>query len=94
MTDAAQRRTGLVREFRCATTAVRLLVLTQLAFNVGFFMVLPYLSVHLSSDLGQATAVVGVVLGLRSSYQRTPVTPPPASTVWLVTQAWWVPRLR
>jgi MFS family permease len=47
-----------------------LLVLTQLAFNVGFFMVLPYLSVHLSSDLGQATAVVGVVLGLRTVSQQ------------------------
>lgn len=70
MTDAAQRRTGLVRGFRRATTAVRLLVLTQLAFNVGFFMVLPYLSVHLSSDLGQATAVVGVVLGLRTVSQQ------------------------
>ncbi|KQY09204.1 hypothetical protein ASD37_01675 [Mycobacterium sp. Root135] len=70
MTDAAQRPAGLVRGFRCATTTVRLLVLTQLAFNVGFFMVLPYLSVHLSSDLGQATAVVGVVLGLRTVSQQ------------------------
>lgn len=70
MTDAAQRRNGLVRGFASASTPVRLLVLTQLAFNVGFFMVLPYLSVHLSSDLGQATAVVGVVLGLRTVSQQ------------------------
>ncbi|WLP90696.1 MFS transporter [Gordonia sp. NB41Y] len=49
---------------------VRLLVLTQLAFNVGFFMVLPYLSVHLTSDLGQAAAVVGAILGLRTVAQQ------------------------
>jgi len=70
MTGAAARRTGLIREFARASPAVRLLVMTQLAFNVGFFMVLPYLSVHLSSDLGQATAVVGVVLGLRTASQQ------------------------
>lgn len=70
MTGAAARRTGLIGEFVRASRAVRLLVLTQLAFNVGFFMVLPYLSVHLSSDLGQATAVVGVVLGLRTASQQ------------------------
>lgn len=70
MTDAAQQRNGLIRGFRAASATVRLLVLTQLAFNVGFFMVLPYLSVHLSSDLGQATAVVGVVLGLRTVSQQ------------------------
>jgi MFS family permease len=70
MTGTAQRRNGLIRGFGCASSTVRLLVLTQLAFNVGFFMVLPYLSVHLSSDLGQATAVVGVVLGLRTVSQQ------------------------
>lgn len=70
MTGAAARRTGLIREFTRASPAIRLLVLTQLAFNVGFFMVLPYLSVHLSSDLGQATAVVGAVLGLRTVSQQ------------------------
>jgi MFS family permease len=59
-----------VNGFTAATPVVRLLVLTQLAFNVGFFMVLPYLSVHLSSDLGQATAVVGAVLGLRTVSQQ------------------------
>ncbi|MBM7368292.1 MFS transporter [Gordonia hydrophobica] len=66
----AFRRPHLIQGFSDATPVVRLLVLTQLAFNVGFFMVLPYLSVHLSSDLGQATAVVGAVLGLRTVSQQ------------------------
>lgn len=66
----ARRRPQLIQGFLTAGPVVRLLVLTQLAFNVGFFMVLPYLSVHLSSDLGQATAVVGAVLGLRTVSQQ------------------------
>ncbi|MBY3795190.1 MFS transporter [Rhodococcus fascians] len=53
-----------------ATPTVRLLVLTQMTFNVGFFMVLPYLSVHLTSDLGLGAALVGVVLGIRTFSQQ------------------------
>lgn len=53
-----------------ATPTVRLLVLTQLTFNVGFFMVLPYLSVHLTSDLSLGAAMVGVVLGVRTFSQQ------------------------
>jgi MFS family permease len=63
-------RFGLTAGLARASPVVRLLVLTQLAFNVGFFMVLPYLSVHLSSDLGQATVIVGAVLGLRTVSQQ------------------------
>lgn len=66
----ARARSGLIAGFTAASPVVRLLVVTQLAFNVGFFMVLPYLSVHLSTDLGQATAVVGAVLGLRTVSQQ------------------------
>jgi MFS family permease len=49
---------------------MRLLVLTQLAFNVGFYMVVPYLAVHLAEDLGLAGGVVGLVLGLRTFSQQ------------------------
>lgn len=45
-------------------------MVTQLAFNVGFFMVLPYLSVHLARDLGLAPALVGLALGLRTFSQQ------------------------
>lgn len=57
-------------DLRAASPVVRLLVLTQLAFNIGFFMVLPYLSVHLTDDLGLAAALVGLTLGLRTFSQQ------------------------
>ncbi|MGW5753146.1 MFS transporter [Nocardia rhamnosiphila] len=63
-------RWSLLTGLAAATPAVRLLVLTQLAFNIGFFMVLPYLSVHLTEDLGLRAAFVGVVLGLRTFSQQ------------------------
>ncbi|WP_024794246.1 MDR family MFS transporter [Tomitella biformata] len=63
-------RASLSRTLADATPVVRLLVLTQLAFNIGFFMVLPYLAVHLSQDLGMTTLVVGAVLGLRTFSQQ------------------------
>ncbi|MEQ3552198.1 MFS transporter [Pseudonocardia nematodicida] len=49
---------------------MKLLVSTQLAFNVGFYMVLPYLATHLAEDLGLAAAAVGLVLGLRTFSQQ------------------------
>ncbi|MGW5381065.1 MFS transporter [Nocardia sp. NPDC003963] len=64
------RRWSLLTGLTAATPIVRLLVLTQLAFNVGFFMVLPYLSVHLTEDLGLRVAFVGMVLGLRTFSQQ------------------------
>ncbi|GAA2050493.1 MFS transporter [Williamsia deligens] len=57
---------GVVR----SSSTVRLLVLTQLVFNTGFFMVLPYLAVHLTDGVGQGAAVVGAVLGLRTLMQQ------------------------
>ncbi|MDI6101685.1 MFS transporter [Actinoplanes sp. NEAU-A12] len=48
----------------------RLLVLTQLAFNIGFYLVLPFLADHLADDLGLAAATVGLVLGLRTFSQQ------------------------
>ncbi|WP_229897480.1 MFS transporter [Streptomyces finlayi] len=52
------------------TPYLRLLVGTQLAFNVGFFAVLPYLAQHLGGALGMAGWVVGFVLGLRTFSQQ------------------------
>jgi MFS family permease len=48
----------------------RLLVLTQLAFNIGFYLVLPFLAGHLVGGLGLAAATVGLVLGLRTFSQQ------------------------
>ncbi|MDN0198487.1 MFS transporter [Streptomyces sp. S.PNR 29] len=49
---------------------LRLLILTQLAFNIGFFAVLPFLSEHLGQSLGMAGWLVGLVLGLRTFSQQ------------------------
>ncbi|MFI5673993.1 MDR family MFS transporter [Streptomyces cellulosae] len=49
---------------------LRLLILTQLAFNIGFFVVLPFLSEHLGRAVGMAGWLVGLVLGLRTFSQQ------------------------
>ncbi|WP_328660325.1 MDR family MFS transporter [Streptomyces sp. NBC_00334] len=49
---------------------LRLLILTQLAFNIGFFAVLPFLSEHLGQSVGMAGWLVGFVLGLRTFSQQ------------------------
>lgn len=55
---------------RRAGPLVRLLVLSQLAFNTGFYLVLPFLAVHLASDLALAAGTVALVLGLRTASQQ------------------------
>lgn len=49
---------------------VRLMALTMLGFNAGFYLVLPYLAAHLTDDLGLGAAVVGTVLGVRMLCQQ------------------------
>ncbi|MFI7411813.1 MDR family MFS transporter [Streptomyces sp. NPDC049627] len=49
---------------------LRLLILTQLAFNIGFFAVLPFLAEHLGQAIGMAGWLVGFVLGLRTFSQQ------------------------
>ncbi|MDX3579926.1 MFS transporter [Streptomyces sp. FL07-04A] len=48
----------------------RLLIVTQFAFNVGFFAVLPFLAEHLGDAVGMAGWLVGFVLGLRTFSQQ------------------------
>jgi ABC-type dipeptide/oligopeptide/nickel transport system ATPase component/MFS family permease len=56
--------------FRRLPGVVRLLLLSQLAFNVGFYLVVPFLAVHLTEDLALAGGVVGLVLGIRTFSQQ------------------------
>ncbi|MEV5607851.1 MFS transporter [Streptomyces sp. NPDC052225] len=60
-------RRGLVSEL---PSYLRLLAGTQLAFNLGFYAVLPYLAAHLSDSIGLAGWAVGLVLGLRTFSQQ------------------------
>ncbi|MCW0213535.1 MAG: MFS transporter [Pseudonocardia sp.] len=64
------RRWRLLADLDRLPPVMRLLVGTQLAFNVGFYMVLPYLATHLTDDLALAGGVVGLVLGLRTFCQQ------------------------
>ena len=66
----ALRRWLILVEISALPPVPRLLVLTQLAFNIGFYLVLPFLADHLADDLGLASAVVGLVLGLRTFSQQ------------------------
>ncbi|MGW3412117.1 MDR family MFS transporter [Streptomyces sp. NPDC000888] len=58
------------RTWRQLSPLLRLLILTQLAFNIGFFAVLPFLAEHLGTAIGMAGWLVGLVLGLRTFSQQ------------------------
>ncbi|MEU4145685.1 MFS transporter [Streptomyces parvulus] len=72
MTSLSGRRPALRAPGRGTPLSplLRLLVLTQLAFNVGFFAVLPFLAEHLGRSVGMAGWLVGFVLGLRTFSQQ------------------------
>ncbi|MBZ4020528.1 MDR family MFS transporter [Streptomyces purpurogeneiscleroticus] len=61
------RREGTWRHL---SPLLRLLIATQLAFNIGFFAVLPFLAEHLGAAIGMAGWLVGLVLGLRTFSQQ------------------------
>ena len=48
----------------------RLLLASQLAFNIGFYLVVPFLAVHLAENLALAGGVIGLVLGVRTFSQQ------------------------
>lgn len=68
--------TGLLRRwpplalFLRLPAVPRLLLLSQLAFNFGFYLVVPFLVVRLTEDLAFAGGLVGLVLGARTFSQQ------------------------
>ncbi|HEX2144282.1 MAG TPA: MFS transporter, partial [Glycomyces sp.] len=59
-----------IRSFAEQPLAVRLLLVNQLGVNLGFYMVIPYLAVHLEASAGMSLAAIGVVLGVRNLAQQ------------------------
>jgi len=57
-------------ELRSFPLAIRLLLVNQFGVNTGFYLLIPYLAVHLGEDLGMSAAVVGIVLGVRNLSQQ------------------------
>jgi len=60
----------MLRQFRTFGRPVQLLLLNQLVINMGFYMLVPYLSSYLGNTLGFATWMVGLVLGMRTFSQQ------------------------
>ena len=62
--------TGVLRQFLSFNHPSRLLLINQLTINVGFYMLMPYLTGYLSDSLAMAAWTVGLVLGMRNLSQQ------------------------
>ncbi|WP_439659423.1 MDR family MFS transporter [Lentzea sp. HUAS TT2] len=62
--------TSTLRQFRSFDRPVRLLLINQFSINVGFYMLMPYLAMHLSGALALTGWAVGLVLGVRNFSQQ------------------------
>ncbi|MHA2789618.1 MFS transporter [Corynebacterium sp. S7] len=60
----------VLAQFLALPPIIRLLLITQLAFNVGFYLVVPFLATYLTESLAASGAIVGLVLGLRTFSQQ------------------------
>ncbi|MFF4350999.1 MDR family MFS transporter [Streptomyces sp. NPDC001530] len=61
---------SLTEQFRSFSGCVRLLMVQQFTINTAFYMLMPYLAVHLADGLGMAAWAVGLVLGVRNFTQQ------------------------
>ncbi|MDV8149760.1 MFS transporter [Arthrobacter sp. B10-11] len=52
------------------TVSPRLLLSSQLIFNIGFYSVIPFLAVAMREDFAMGTTAVGIVLGARTFAQQ------------------------
>lgn len=49
---------------------IQALLITQMLFNIGFYLVVPFIAVEMTDSLGASGAVVGLVLGVRTFSQQ------------------------
>lgn len=49
---------------------IQALLITQMLFNVGFYLVVPFLAIQLTHELGATSTIVGLVLGIRTFSQQ------------------------
>jgi MFS family permease len=59
-----------IRQFRTFNRPIQLLLVNQLAIMTGFSMLMPYLTGYLTTTLGFAAWVAGLVLGFRTFSQQ------------------------
>jgi MFS family permease len=59
-----------IQQFRTFNRPVQLLLINQVAIMIGFSMLMPYLTGYLTTTLGFAAWVAGLVLGLRTFSQQ------------------------
>ena len=60
----------LINDWQLLSPAGRVLVINGFTFNLGFYMLLPYLADHLQHNLGISGWYVGVIIGLRVLSQQ------------------------
>ncbi|MET8405209.1 MFS transporter [Streptomyces sp900116325] len=60
----------LSMQFRSFNGCIRLLMVQQFTINTAFYMLMPYLAVHLADGLDMAAWAVGLVLGVRNFTQQ------------------------
>ncbi|MEV6157937.1 MFS transporter [Nonomuraea sp. NPDC052129] len=62
--------TATVAQVRSFNRPIQLLLVNQLTINIGFYMLMPYLATYLTSDLGLAVWLAGLILGVRNLSQQ------------------------
>lgn len=68
--EHAGRRQWFARTVSVLPAPVRLILTSIIGFNIGFYLIVPFLAVHLAADLGLTASVIGTVLGLRMLAQQ------------------------
>jgi MFS family permease len=58
------------RAMRSFPLAVQLLLVNQFGVNTGFYLLIPYLALHMDENLGMSAAAIGIVLGARNLSQQ------------------------